>query len=367
MKRNLLVITSGLLATISSVGAYTLTEKDGNKLEVSGKMGLEHYITKDEDKKGDCSYGRIKLNGESTISKDLVAFGEIEGNFKLKKEKGKEHVTARTLMAGMKGERWGSLAYGRMPSILANVSDYTDNLPLFGGDATGIGCDKFGTGRSNNLLQYRTPKLGGVQLGVQYTGSNREDKENIAKGNGEGYAAALTYDSDFGLSVGAAYSDVAKQKEFGVTEKTYNNDNRAKVLLLGAKYEQSGFQLGGVYGETQNQKSFKAVEKDNLGTDGKVFAGKTWGMEVVAKYNFASGFTPSIAYLESTIKKSDRSPNQSKGKDMQYIDLGAEYKFNKNFSACVDYKINLLKKDRAKTLSASRNDALGLGVTYHFL
>lgn len=53
---------------------------------------------------------------------------------------------------------------------------------------------------------------------------------------------------------------------------------------------------------------------------------------------------------------------------MNYIDLGATYAFNKNFSSYVDYKINLLDED-SRFYSAngiSTDNIVGVGMIYQF-
>ncbi|MEM8134437.1 porin, partial [Morganella morganii] len=48
-------------------------------------------------------------------------------------------------------------------------------------------------------------------------------------------------------------------------------------------------------------------------------------------------------------------------------DLGAYYYFNKNMSAVVDYKINLLdNNDFTRGAKINTGDVVGLGLTYQF-
>lgn len=91
---------------------------------------------------------------------------------------------------------------------------------------------------------------------------------------------------------------------------------------------------------------------------------KPRNVELVAQYQFDFGLRPSIAYL------------QSKGKDLEsygdrdlvkYIDVGAAYYFNKNMSAIIDYKINLLDEtDFTQAAGISTDNILAVGLTYQF-
>ena len=52
---------------------------------------------------------------------------------------------------------------------------------------------------------------------------------------------------------------------------------------------------------------------------------------------------------------------------MKYVDVGATYYFNKNMSAFVDYKINLIDEDDVtKRLAIMTDDVVAVGMTYQF-
>jgi outer membrane pore protein E len=98
------------------------------------------------------------------------------------------------------------------------------------------------------------------------------------------------------------------------------------------KYDANNIYLAAMYSIAQNMTP--------IGSRG--FANKSENFEAVAQYQFDFGLRPSIGYV------------QTKGKDLEngwgdqdlvkYVDVGATYYFNKNFSAMVDYKINQLDK-----------------------
>ncbi|SIX83566.1 putative outer membrane pore protein [Shigella sonnei] len=120
-----------------------------------------------------------------------------------------------------------------------------------------------------------------------------------------------------------------------------------------------------MYAETRNMTPY-----GNVG-----IANKTQNFEAVAQYQFDFGLRPSLAYV------------YSKGKDLggndynllivfyvqimdlvNYVEIGATYYFNKNFSTYVDYKINLLDKDDDfyDNNGIATDDVVGVGLVYQF-
>ncbi|EFV8522759.1 porin, partial [Shigella sonnei] len=53
---------------------------------------------------------------------------------------------------------------------------------------------------------------------------------------------------------------------------------------------------------------------------------------------------------------------------VNYVEIGATYYFNKNFSTYVDYKINLLDKDDDfyDNNGIATDDVVGVGLVYQF-
>lgn len=126
----------------------------------------------------------------------------------------------------------------------------------------------------------------------------------------------------------------------------------AEVRAAGLKYDANNVYLATTYSETQNMTAFA----------GDFIVNKAQNFEAVAQYQFDFGLRPSIAYL------------QSKGKDpgvyqdlVKYVDVGATYYFNKNMSAFVDYKINLLDKNNfTDVLGINTDDIIATGLVYQF-
>ncbi|WP_395840449.1 porin, partial [Edwardsiella tarda] len=132
---------------------------------------------------------------------------------------------------------------------------------------------------------------------------------------------------------------------------------KAQAWTTGLKYDANNVYVAAMYAETLNMTPY--------GNDG--IANKTQNFEAVAQYQFDFGLRPSIAYLQSKGKQVGVNANQDKDL-VKYLDLGSYYYFNKNMSAYVDYKINLLDGNDAfyKDNGINTDNVVGLGMIYQF-
>ena len=190
---------------------------------------------------------------------------------------------------------------------------------------------------------------------------------------------STSYDFDFGLSLGAAYSN-SDRTDNQVHKGTHNTrygdrfdatagGETAEAWTVGAKYDANNVYLAAMYAETRNMTGYG---------DADAIANKTQNFEVVAQYQFDFGLRPSIAYLQSKGKdlggvNSDNFDSQGNhhytNKDLvKYVDIGMTYYFNKNMSTYVDYKINLLDNDDDfyKENGIAPDDIVAVGLVYQF-
>lgn len=366
MKKTLLAVLVPLVALSGAANAAEIYNKDGNKLDLYGKVDVRHLFS-DNDHYGDSQNGddsrfRIGLKGETQITDQLTGFGRFENEIKTNGTEGENKNKVRLAYAGFKFAEFGSIDYGRNYGVVYDTAAWTDVLPLFGGD-TMAQTDVFMTGRNHNLLTYRNSDMfgyvDGLSFALQYQGANDEnsiEKQDGAKSNGDGYGFSTAYDLGWGVTLGGGYSNSARtipqqQGLFGAEGK------RAEAWDFGAKYDANNVYLAALYGETRNMTKYGSAN---------TIANKTQNFELVAQYQFDFGLRPSIAYLQSKGKDLE---NGSKGSEdlVKYIDLGAYYYFNKNMSAVIDYKINLLDNDDfTRSNKINTGDVVGLGLTYQF-
>ncbi|HCN8503758.1 TPA: porin, partial [Escherichia coli] len=305
-----------------------------------------------------------------------------------------DNSATRLAFAGLGFGQNGTFDYGRNYGVVYDIEAWTDMLPEFGGD-TYAGADNFMNGRTNGVATYRNNgffgQVDGLNFALQYQGNNEGsgdgflfgqegsgsgDGRKLSKENGDGYGMSTSYNFDFGLSFGAAYSnsdrtDEQTKPDFHNTRAGDRNDitaggETAEAWTVGAKYDANNVYLAAMYAETRNMTGYG---------DANAIANKTQNFEVVAQYQFDFGLRPSIAYLQSKGKDLGGWAHDGNGdprytnKDLvKYVEVGATYYFNKNMSTYVDYKINLLDNDDDfyEANGIATDDIVAVGLVYQF-
>ena len=380
MKRKVLAIMLPALLAAGAAHSAEIYNKNGNKLDLYGKVDGLHYFSDDASEDGDQTYARLGVKGETQINVQLTGYGQWEYNIQANTTEGEgANSWTRLGFAGLKFADYGSLDYGRNYGVIYDVEAWTDVLPEFGGD-TYTQTDVFMLGRTNGVATYRNSDffglVDGLNFALQYQGNNENagsgegtnnggDRE-LARENGDGFGISTSYDFGMGISFGAAYasSDRTNNQVAASADSAYAGGDKADAWTVGAKYDANNIYLAAMYAETRNMTSF-GKSTSYLGGG---IANKTQNFEVVAQYQFDDyglPLRPSVAYL------------QSKGKDLynsgdkdlvKYVDVGMTYYFNKNMSTYVDYKINLLDEDdyfyRANGIAT--DDVVALGLVYQF-
>ena len=360
MKRNILAVVIPALLVAGAANAAEMYNKDGNKVSLYGKVDARHTFSSDASDSGDATYARFGFKGETQINSELTGYGQWEYNFQANNSEssdpliGQEGNKTRLGFAGLKYGDYGSLDYGRNYGVVYDVEAWTDVLPVFGGD-TYANSDNFMTGRTNGVATYRNNGffglVDGLNVALQYQGKNDSDGRAPSRQNGDGFGMSASYDLGWGVSAAAAYSNSTRTQ----AQKALEDGNKAEVWTTGLKYDANNVYLAAMYAETRNM---TWVGSSKLGG----IAPKTKNFEVVAQYQFDFGLRPSIAYLQS------RAEGYGLKEDaVKYLDLGSYYYFNKNMSAYVDYKINLLDDNKfTKDAGISTDNIVGVGMIYQF-
>ena len=388
MKTKALALLVPALLMAGAANAAEIYNKDGNKLDLYGKVDGLHYFSNAGHDDGDQSYVRLGFKGETQINEQLIGYGQWEYNIQANTpESDSGNSWTRLGFAGLKFGDFGSFDYGRNYGAIYDIEAWTDMLPEFGGDSY-TQTDVYFTGRANGIASYRNNDffglVDGLNFALQYQGKNEDGGSgegtangaggpgNMSKGNGDGFAMSTTYDfTDLlpGLSVGAAYSNSDRTNEQVVKGGVNNRYSKsaggdtAEAWTIGTKYDANDVYLAMMYAETNNMTRYGNGD----------IANKTQNFEAVAQYQLEFGLRPSLAWV------------YSKGKDLgnyngrhgveytdkalvNYIDVGATYYFNKNMSTYVDYKINMLDDDVQfyKDNGIATDDILAVGLVYQF-
>ncbi|MBU9819840.1 porin OmpC [Rahnella sp. BCC 1045] len=369
MKLKALALIIPALLVAGAAHSAEIYNKDGNKLDLYGKVDARHQFSDNVGDDGDETYVRVGFKGETQISDQLTGYGQWEYNVQANntENNGTSGNATRLGFAGLKFGDYGSFDYGRNYGVVYDVEAWTDMLPVFGGDSY-TNTDNFMVGRANGVATYRNSNffgaVNGLNFAVQYQGAN--DGTNDSEGtnnhrdvqhqNGDGYGLSTTYDFGMGISVGAAYASSDRTND----QSADNRGDKADVWTIGAKYDANSVYLATMYSETRNMTPYGDSD----------IANKTQNFEVTAQYQFDFGLRPEVSYLQSKGKDLN---NGNGGKDndkdlVKYVSVGSYYYFNKNMSAYVDYKINLLDNDDDfyTNQGISTDDVVGVGMVYQF-
>ncbi|HIE1976828.1 TPA: porin OmpC [Escherichia coli] len=355
-------VTASVLMAMSAQAAE-IYNKDSNKLDLYGKVEAKHHFSHSASDDGDETYARLGFKGETQINDLLTGFGQWEHEFKGNHPETGANDKTRLAFAGLRFGDYGSIDYGRNYGVAYDVGSWTDVLPGFGGD-TWTQTDVFMTQRATGVATYRNNDffglVDGLNFALQYQGKN--DGRDEAESNGDGFGLSASYNYE-GFGIGAVYAKSDRTHEQEKAGKSssplYASGKHAEVWATGLKYDANNIYLAATYSETQNMTVFG----DNI-YFGKNTANEAKNFEVVAQYAFDFGLRPSIAYLHSRGEKLGTFDKQDL---VEYIDLGTTYYFNKNMSAFVDYKINLINESAfTKAADIATNDIVAVGMTYQF-
>ena len=380
MKRKALALVIPALLAAGAAHAAEIYNKDGNKLDLYGKVDGLHYFSSDSSKDGDQTYLRFGFKGETQINDTLTGYGQWEYNVQANNtESSGDRAWTRLAFAGIKAGDYGSFDYGRNYGVLYDVEAWTDMLPEFGGDSYTY-ADNFMTGRANGVATYRNSDffglVNGLNFALQYQGKNENqasheynpsasqegtangDGRDVKNSNGDGFGISSTYDLGMGVSVGAAYSSSDRTNE--QTHQSTAGGDKADAWTAGVKYDANNIYLATMYSETRNMTPY--------GNQNGTIANKTQNFEVTAQYQFDFGLRPAISYLQSKGKDLVYGGQYSDKDLVKYMDVGATYYFNRNMSTYVDYKINLLdgNDDFYKDNGISTDNIVALGLVYQF-
>ena len=176
MKVKVLSLLVPALLVAGAANAAEVYNKDGNKLDLYGKVDGLHYFSDNSAKDGDQSYARLGFKGETQINDQLTGYGQWEYNIQANNtESSTNQSWTRLAFAGLKFADYGSFDHGRNYGVMYDIEGWTDMLPEFGGDSY-TNAHNFMTGRANGVATYRNTDffglVNGLNFAVQYQGNN---------------------------------------------------------------------------------------------------------------------------------------------------------------------------------------------------
>ncbi|ACS85434.1 porin [Musicola paradisiaca] len=362
MKRNILAVVIPALLAAGAANAAEVYNKDGNKLDLNGKVVGLHYFSKDSGNSGDQTYARLGFLGETKINSDLTGYGRFEYQFNAQnaEDTNARQSKTRYAYAGLKFGDFGSLDYGRNRAVGYDGISYTDVLPEFGGDQSYT--DNL-TGRNAGVATYRNKNFFGLVDGWDFAlgyQSAHQDSTNLAKQTGAGWAISSSYTSPIGVGVIGSYTEAQRTQ----AQTADARGETAEGWATGLKYDANNIYVAATYGEYRNLSYVGNSGFSNTATYSASTAfDKTKVFEAVAQYNFDFGLSPSIGYV-SAKGLDETAAVHTDDYITKYVSLGLTYAFNKNFSTYTEYDINLLKDSNQYGLAT--NDRVAVGVVYQF-
>ncbi len=334
--------------------------KDGkNDVQITG-LAYAGYIygdQKDSQMYGDNSFVRYGVDAKTIINDDMYAIGRYEAQIKsanVDSESSGTDTRTRYIYGGVSVNDIGQFTFGRQDgSVYANVGKWTDVTYTdgYGGKATGIIPDRFGTRRSSDVLKYEG-KFGKSIISASYKLNNNRDEigtSEAADKNNSAYGLAASYEVVKDLSLGIAYANGDRSDSLNTTTDTVTKyDRNAELYVTGIKFD---------------DKSWYAAFTYSHGKDFVAYNSKHDGYESVIGYNFTNGIGLQATWQKLLITNT-LTNDKANGYDAYTI--GAKYNFSKNLAVAVEYKLNQLTKNaysgyKVYEYGSSTNDAVDAG------
>ncbi len=383
MKRNLLAIAiPALLVAAGANASIEVWNKDGNKVDFYGRVKAANHITdRGQADEGDDTSARLGMSGQTQITDGITGYGRWEYEAKAGKNSSNE---VRYAFAGLNFGDAGSFDYGRNDGVLKAITAYTDVLPEFGGEAANNDWNVL-SARTKAVATYRNNNFFGLSddlsFAIQYAdngdNSNRTWTDSVKDElSREAYGANVQWRIfDTGLTAGAGYA------------QTSTSHNRHSTWATGLKYDNYNLYLAATYFQSKAKDALTYTWSNGYSRDTDA---KIRGFELVAQYGIdlpVGRITPSLAYVQHKFKSDSMNFRHNdihytasgiSSPLAKYVSLGATYDLNKNFSAIVEYKFNLLdRKDIGAALNTETQrdrhenkpgtkDVLGVGLIYQF-
>lgn len=307
MKKTVLASTLTTLLFAGAAQAATVYQDDNSSLSIGGRAEPRFNISDNNEVGDDSSFkdksrARVNISGKSEIMSGVGAFGTYE----LEVGSGSdETLETRYLFAGI-DTHYGALSYGKQDSAQVILTDFTDILATFGGDAADLingNKDK----RENNFVYSGT--FEGLTVTANYVVNDEK--------NTDSYGISFVYSLPMGLDLGAGYVD---GKESDVDADQFN---------LAAAYTFNDFYFAAVY------------------TDGSL------GDLDLKAYEIAAAYKINQVTLQGVYNFQEADSTDT----VDYVALEGIYKFNSSFRAYAGYRFEQID---------ALDDQIQAGVRYDF-
>ncbi|ASI92126.1 Porin-like protein L precursor [Vibrio mediterranei] len=304
------LLTAAIIAGLSATAANAADVYKGDNLNlaVGGRAEARADFDKSSNDRtvADNSRARVNVLATTEIADGVNAKGFFEEEINRSGDNNGAGYDNRYLYVGIAGEN-NELQYGKTDGSLGIITDYTDILDAFGGEA---GNKTATADRTTNQLLY-IGTFGDLKVKANANGGGAADSfkkygNELSGTVDQGYGIAAQYQLG-DLSFGAGY---AYQKDENVKVKTGNlkisPDATSQNVLVGAGYQLNDLYLGGLY------------------TQGKLLDQDYKGFEVASKYDLTDRIRLAAAFQQVKFDIADETD--------QNIAASVHYKFTNYFT-----------------------------------
>lgn len=243
-----------LLAAVSGVSqAAQIYKSEDHQLELGGRLeGRLNWSDKNKQQPGDStaegkSRARVNLEAQSKISSGLTAFGRLE----VELSDSDEVTELRYMYTGI-DTNYGAMTFGKNDTSLVELSDMTDILYTFGGNAAEP-INAVGELQSDTLGYEYQGKRFALQLNASPTMRDSANNEEL------GYAAALLYSLTDTIELGVGYGASGDDNQVTASSAWQAENVYISALVL------SGVQAESIFGLNDNYLGFEVASSVELG------------------------------------------------------------------------------------------------------
>ncbi len=385
---NILSILILIFTMQFNLKAANFIDSEDVLIKVNGIVETKNSFNKNNSKPENNSI-LLKIKAETKEKNKFSTFGKIEKiiNTTYTDEKKKNNnLLTRLVYLGVKHKKLGEIKLGRNKSITYNTLSYTNISPYY---KSTIYKDDSLIGINSNTITYKKKfilnKKNNFIRNIVLTGQYQDKSDTLDKNfyyikNGWGIGYKIK--TNHGIEIASSYAKQNIKKENKID---YNNNilnkfknNFSSIWSTSLKYNFKKLYIAYSYLEGNNSNLIKDIINYQDNNKYK-FITKTKNINLVAKYNFDSGFTPIIGYTQTTSKNLDITKYNKNylpyNEDIEkYFNIGATYNFNKSFSSYIDYKIDQLDNNNLNynpindniIINNHNNNNFTLGFIYKF-
>lgn len=343
MKKTLLTVVAVAVCCSSGVGAVTIYNTDGTKLNLDGRASFE--LIKRTDKRTDLidRGSRVRIHGYQNIGGGFTALANLEIRFTKDGDIGNQIYTKR-LYGGFQ-HKYGTLTFGRQ-ALLGDSIGYS-NFTYELGKITMMPKD------GDKAIRLLTGDFYGFRFGADYifgTANKYDDSGRELADKNRGYETALFYNNKFsGINVKAAVG-YAQQKSGTLAKDEYDKKSISTSLQLA--YEKAAVGFDWTRGKSpEGKKDFKFRVGDSKFEKLNLF-------EVGTKYSVTDKNNVYAEYLWGTGEVTGKEDSKFRG-----WFLGADHQFNKRVITYLEGG-SFKTKQSGDTIEKEKRIALGLRVYF---